>query len=146
MGCGPLKISVVEQRIAAVVDELQYIGGAAEYAAVMELRSFRTPSAYVVLTTERGSTDLPRGTHQVTARFGVIIAARNYSDAPGTKAMNDASTIISAVRAALVGWMPASREFRACAWVQGSVLDYDQNTLLWCDEYETNYFITGAET
>lgn len=136
--------SVIEQRLKDSVPELQTVAGAADYAAVTDLRSFRSSSAYVVLANEKGSSDLPRGVHQVTATFGVITVARNYSNATGTAAKDDASTLVKAVRTALVGWRPGNREYRSIAWLQGDVLDYNANTLLWLDVFETTYYINGA--
>jgi hypothetical protein len=78
--------------------------------------------------------------------FGIILAVRNYGDTTGAKAKDDLRPIAGAIRTALVGWRPGNREagYRACAWLQGNVLDYDKSTLLWADEFETTYFINGA--
>lgn len=139
-----LDTDIIIQRIKATVPEFQSVEGSADYATVKDLRSFRTPCAYVVLAEERGSSDLPRGTHQAKALFGVVTAARNYSSARGSAAKDDARPLVKAVRAALVGWRPEGREFFACSWVQGDVLEYDANTLLWLDVFETTYYINGA--
>lgn len=139
-----LDTSLIEKRISEMVPNFELVAGAADYAAVQDLRSFRTPCAYVVLAQEKGSTDLPRGVHQATATFGVITAARNYSRSSGTAAIDEARPLVTAVRTALVGWKPASREFFACSWVQGDVLDYDANTLLWIDVFQTTYYVNGA--
>ena len=138
-----LDTRLIEQRIREMVAEFESVEGAADYAAVQDLRSFRTPCAYVVLAQEKGSSDIPRGTHQATATFGVVTAARNYSSASGVAATDDARPLIKAVREALVGWQHRP-DFFACSWVQGDVLEYDANTLLWIDVFETTYFVNGA--
>lgn len=139
-----LDTGLIEQRLREMVPTLESVAGAADYAAVQDIRSFRPPCAFVVLAQEKGSTDLPRGVHQATATFGVITAARNYSSGSGSAAIDDARPLVKAIRTALVGWKPANREFFACSWVQGDVLDYDANTLLWIDVFETTYYVNGA--
>ncbi|GAB2927469.1 phage tail terminator protein [Rheinheimera gaetbuli] len=140
-----LDTALIEQRIRDQVQLLQSVEGAADYAAVKSLGSFRTPSAYVVLVEEQGNRDkTSRMVQQISAVFGVIIAVRNYRQGTGEDQLDDARNMVKAVRTALVGWGPASREFHACAWLQGDVLDYDDSTLLWCDVFETTYFVNGA--
>ncbi|MBZ9610806.1 MULTISPECIES: phage tail terminator protein [Rheinheimera] len=140
-----LDTTLIEQRLRDAVPMYQTVEGAADYAAVRSLSDFRTPSAYVVLAEERGSQDkTARDVQQATAVFGVITAVRNYRSGNGEQQLDDARTLVKAARAALVGWGPQSREFFACAWVQGDVMDYDENTLLWIDVFETTYFVNGA--
>lgn len=142
----PLNTEVIEQRLR---DELSHIknftvGGAADYAAVQDLRSFRCPSAFVVPTKERATNDTARHTYQVNAAFGVVTAVRHYGNTSGTKAIAEARPLIGAIRTALVGWMPQSRDFRECVWLEGDVLDYDAGTLLWADVFNTKFFINRS--
>ena len=48
MNFEPFDTGLIMRRLRASVPELHVVGGAADYAAVKELRGFRTPSAYVV--------------------------------------------------------------------------------------------------
>ncbi|WP_339615244.1 hypothetical protein [uncultured Gilvimarinus sp.] len=142
----PLNTEVIEQRLR---DELAHIenfqvGGAADYAAVKDLGSFRCPSAFVVPTRESATNDEARHTYQVTAGFGVVVAVRHYGSVSGTKAIAEARPLIGAIRTALVGWMPQNREFRECLWLEGDVLDYDAGTLLWADAFKTKFFINRS--
>lgn len=131
--------AIIEERLRDVVEALNDVRGAADYASVQDLRSFRPGTAYVVPVRERDTSDKPRNTHQVTVTFGVVIAARNYSGTSGSAALDDARPLVKSVRAALKGWRPA-RDIMSPVWVQGDVMDYDQNTLLWCDVFEIQYY------
>lgn len=140
----PLDLLLIEQRIKDQVQQLELVGGGADFAAVEQLRNFRTPSIYVV--TEKESIDIndeARHTYRVTSSFGVIIAVKHKGDKSGKKVMLDARPIIGKVREALIGWKPTERQFQAVAWLRGEVLDYDKDKLLWVDIFQTHYFIEG---
>lgn len=139
MATGPLDVSAFVERLKAQVPELQQVKVAGDYAEVRAKGSHRPPSAYVILTKERGSTDLPRGTHQATAMVGVVVATRNLRD--GEDTAEGSAQMVGKVRAALVGWRPAAREFGQVAWVEGATIDYNESVYLWADLYSTNYFV-----
>ncbi|PHR68502.1 hypothetical protein [Alcanivorax sp.] len=146
----PLDTTVIEQRLRDAVKDLQQVKGAAEFAAVTSLGSYRVPSAYVVLAREEGTDDpngqpgrRPSGKQQAKVTFGVITAVRNYRDSTGAQAARDASPLIGQVREALMGWQPADRSMRPIGWLQGDVLDYDASVLLWIDVFTTTHFIGG---
>jgi hypothetical protein len=143
----PFDTGLVIARLRLMVPQLQQVRGSAEYAAVTSMRDFRAPEAFVLLVRDQGG-DIAGGARQATqAGFGVVIAARNYSDTTGQAAMDDARPLIGACRDALIGWVPQTDAgdrapgARACRWVQGEVLDYDSSTLLWADTYTTQHFI-----
>lgn len=146
----PLDTSIIEQRLKDAVPDLNTVAGAAEYAAVQDMRSFRPGSAYVVLAGEVNPEDPDAqpgrrqiGRSQALATFGVIIAVRNYSDRTGSRAVQEAMPLIGAVRDALIGWSDTNSGMRPIAWKQGDVLDYDKSTLLWIDVFTTQRFIGG---
>lgn len=146
----PLDTTLIEQRLREQVSALQCVEGAAEYAAVKSVRDFRPGSAYVVLAQERNpnNPNTPegariRGKNQALCTFGVIIAARNYRGRTGAAAMQDASPLIGAVRTALIGWHPV-KPFQPVAWLQGDVMEYDANTLLWIDVFTTTHYLGGT--
>ncbi len=145
----PLDTTLIEDRLREVVSEFEVVGGAADYAAVRELRGFRTPSAFVVAAQERGvpesgaSQTRRTGRQQAETTFGVILALRNYRDPHGQAVTSEARPLIGVVRSALMGWTPGERIMRPVMWQQGDVLDYDMNTMLWAEVFTTTHFIGG---
>lgn len=146
----PLDTTVIEQRLRDAVPDLQQVQGAADFAAVSSLRGFRVPSAFVVLAQEQGTEEpteqrgrRPSGKQQAKVTFGVITAVRNYRDNRGDQAARDASPLIGKIRDALMGWQPDDQSMRPIGWLQGDVLDYDADTLLWIDVFTTTHFIGG---
>lgn len=146
----PLDTTVIEQRLRDAVPDLQQVKGAAEFAGVSALGSYRVPSAYVVLAREEGTDETnsqpgrrPGGKQQAKVTFGVITAVRNYRDATGAQAAQDAAPIIGQIRDALMGWQPDDQSMRPIGWLQGDVLDYDASILLWIDVFTTTHFIGG---
>ncbi|WP_420553978.1 phage tail terminator protein [Neptuniibacter marinus] len=146
----PFDTALIERHLADEVSAVQSVGGAADYAAVTEMRGFRHGTAYVVLAQEVNTADpdaqpgaRQRGKSQALVTFGVIVAVRNYRDSTGDAAKKDAMPLIGSVRKALLGWTPDLGIMRPIAWKQGDVLDYDKNTLLWIDVFTTTRFIGG---
>lgn len=145
MTSGPFSIQLVIDRLRAQVPDFQSIEGTAQYAAITSLREFRPDSAYVLLARERGDGEQPKaGRQRVLATFGVVIAVRNYRDQVGGESIEAISPLIAQTRAALMGWIPPVNGGRACQWLQGDVLDFDDSTLLWSDVFQTQHFIGGT--
>lgn len=59
MNFEPFDTSLVVNRLRQQVPGLQFVGGAADYAAVKTLAEFRTPSAYVVFAEEENTGKVP---------------------------------------------------------------------------------------
>lgn len=139
MNFEPFDTSLIIQRIVQSVPELT-VGGAADYAAVQELRSFRTPAAYVVFADEKNTGKVPTTfdvcTQEAVVQFGVILALRNYREQLGEQMADDTRRLIGLVRRALIGHKPASRGARTVGWLGGNVLDYDASVLLFADMYQ----------
>ena len=136
----PFDTGLIVQHLRQQVPELHFVGGAADYAAVRELASFRTPSAYVVFAEEENTGKFP-ATPQVcfqgsSAKFGVVLALRHYSEQLGEQMQQEARRLIGASRIALIGHKPASQGAAPVAWVSGKVLDYDAGVLLFADRYQ----------
>lgn len=147
MSSAPFNHNLVIARLKDQVPELQSIGGAADLAAITAVRDFRTPSAFVILAVE---TPIPRqsgapgaATRQmVQVSFGVVVAVRNYRDNKGASAADDLNPVLGKVRDALLGWVPPGLTgARDCQLVQGQVVDYDTNTMVWTDVYSTQHSI-----
>ncbi|WP_051299239.1 phage tail terminator protein [Marinobacterium litorale] len=146
----PFDTTLVEQRLRDQVAGIDSVEGAAEYAAVKDLRTIRPGTAYVVLAGEKAKDspdsvagDRRRGKRQALCTFGVIICGRNYRGRTGKTALQDISPLIGSVREALEGWVPV-KPFQPIAWLQGDVMDYDQERLLWIDVFTTTHYIGGT--
>lgn len=147
----PFDTTLIEDRLSEQVEALQCVEGAAEYAAVKSIRDFRDGSAYVVLAQEKSlqhpdslAGDRRRGRPQALCTFGVITASRNYRGRTGAEALRDARPLIGAVRTALIGWIP-EKPLQPVTWLQGDVMEYDDNTLLWIDVFTTTHYLGGTE-
>lgn len=142
MSSAPFSMATVIARLREQVPTLQQVEGIAAYSAVRSLGEFRPDSAHVLLVRERSNGEPPKAGRQVAiATFGVVIAVRNYRDLTGSESIGDISPLLGEVRAALMGWIPPVAGGRPCKWTEGDVLQYDQQTLLWADVYETQHFI-----
>lgn len=151
MSSAPFDTGLVIARLKAQVPELRQVRASAEYAAVNSMSGFAPPEAFVLLTSETGG-DLAGNSRQAArAVFGVVTAARNYSDATGAAALDAARPLIGKIRAALIGWTPESAAgirmpgARPIEWSQGHVMDYDAGTVLWADVFSTQQFIGNRQ-
>lgn len=146
MSSAPFDTDPVIERLRASVPELREVAGAANFAAVKNLRDFVVPGAHVVLTSERPDNQEPRGGRQrAIVTLGVAVAVRNYRDVTGGELKDALSPILSGVRNALIGWLPPEQGARPMKWAGGDVIDYDDNTLLWGDVFQTQHFIGAAQ-
>lgn len=146
MNSKPFDIGQIKDRLKAEVTGLREVGGAADYRSVRELGDFYPPCAYVVLTSEQGDAKSEsRGRQRALVTFGVVLAVRNYRDVQGDEALDDLSPLLGQVRDALIGFKPAEQGSREIAWKAGDVIDYDDNTLLWGEVYQTQHFIGSGK-
>ena len=138
MNFEPFDTSLVVARLKAEVPALREVSGAAEYAAVMDLRSFQTPSAYVIFAGESGGDAGPHGARVQPAvtRFGVVLAVRNYRPGAGDQLGDELRKFIGLTRTALIGWVPPVPGATALTWEEGQVMDYDNSTVLYVDSYQ----------
>lgn len=135
-------IDLIQARLKENCFGFEIVDGAAEFAAVKDISSFRAGSVYVVLMREQnGAGDRPQPMTKAPAvvTFGVIAVAKNARDSRGAAAMQDAKEIIGRVREALLGWAPAG--CKPCIWLEGSLMDYDRTNLLWADVFTTSHVI-----
>jgi len=140
----PFDTGLIVRRLEACVPDFQSIGGAADYAAVKELRGFRTPSAYVVFSEEENTGKIPASigvnSQEALVRFGVVLALRNYGGQRGDQMAAETRRLIGLVRSALIGHKP-DKGARVVGWVGGAVLDYDASVLLFADRYQVHYVL-----
>ena len=148
MNFEPFDTSVIVRRLQDNAKGLHLVGSAADYAAVKDLRSFRTPSAYVVFADEANTGGLPTTfcTVQVQTKvqFGVVLALRNYQEQLGGQMGEEARKLIGQVRSALIGFQPTGKGANVVSWQAGAVLDYDASVLLFADRYEVHHMLQRA--
>ena len=129
-------------QVVAGVPFLRQVRGSADYAAIQKISDFIAPEAFVLLARERGGQKAGVSRQPAAVTFGVVTAARNYSEPRGMAAGDDVSPLVGAIRDLLIGWPPGVESGgRPIEWVQGDVLDYDKGTLLWRDIFKTQHFI-----
>lgn len=143
MSFAPFDTSLIAAHLAQSVPALQFVGGAADYAAVKELRGFRTPSAYVIFAEESNTGKVPASigvcAQESLVEFGVVLALRHYKEARGEQMQDAARALIGQSRAALIGHKPAHPGVRVVGWQSGKVLDYDAGVLLFADVYQLHH-------
>ena len=145
----PVSIQKVIDRVGNCVsrDDLHECGSAAQYSSIKELKDFRPRTAYVLLAQERWDGEQAKaGRQRMIVNFGVVTAVQNYRDArKGAETAEEIDPLIGTIRDALIGWVPEGLSGdREWGLIEGGVLDYDQNTLLWIDVYQTQHFIGGG--
>lgn len=148
MSFEPFDTRLVVEHLATKVPALQLVGGAADYAAVKELRDYRTPSAYVIFAEESNTGKVPNSVNvcaqESLVEFGVVLALRNYREQRGEQMQGDVRTLIGQVRAALIGHKPR-KDIAAIGWVAGKVLDYSASVLLFADVYQVRHVMHREE-
>lgn len=151
MSTAPFDVQPIIQRLRDTVPVLRQVAGAADFAAVTSLADFPAPCAYVLLAREQ--MDEPpkpghaeRGQQQAQqqraiASFGVVVVARNYRAQRGAQVADELGTVLGAVRAALMGYVPDCAGARPCRLQRGDLTRYDASTALWTDVYQTQHFL-----
>ncbi|MCL1960671.1 MAG: hypothetical protein FWG56_02555 [Desulfovibrionaceae bacterium] len=143
MSFAPFDTSLVVYRLRAAVPALQAVGGAADYAAVQNLRDFRAPSAYVIFAEETNTGKVPDSAgvcaQEARVEFGVVLALRNWREQRGEQMQGQARDLIAQARGALIGHQPGHKGVRVIGWKAGRVLDYDANVLLFADVYQLHH-------
>lgn len=141
----PFPIDCIIQRLKEKIsrDDLDEIGSAAQYASMKDIKGFRAKTTFVLLAQERWDGEPPKaGRQRMIVNFGVVTAVQNFRDSrKGEEAAEELNPLIGAIRDALIGWSPEVSGNRAIGLIEGGVLDFDENTLLWIDVYQTQHFI-----
>lgn len=138
----------VVQRIRACLPEMQFVGGAADLAAVQELRSFRTPSCYVIFAAEHNTARVPDSIAQCAletrVEFSTVLAIRHFREQRGAQMEDERLALLARLRGALIGWRPPQPGCRVVGWQGGRTLDYDAQALLLADDWQV-YFTCERE-
>lgn len=121
------------------------VAGAAEFASIDNALPVAFPAAYV-LVEEEASAPSSRGTGPVLQRceadVAVVIITDNVSDAVGGAAAGDIETLKSAVRAALVGFVPVgSQDGTPVEHVSGELLKAKNGTVWHRELFAAAFYI-----
>lgn len=133
-------------RLEAGVPALVQVRGAAEFAA-LDQRLTQVPAAFVLPMQDRprGSDrahTLARTTQIVRRTYGIVLADRRHGDPLGGDRAEDIEPLRDAVRAALLGWMPASAH-EALAYDGGQISGLRNSEIWWTDRYITAILYQG---
>ncbi|EHN5173259.1 hypothetical protein KI912_003115 [Salmonella enterica] len=143
MNSAPFDTGLIVERLKALSPQpFSQIGTVVEYSKITDLTGFATPSAYVLMGSEKGSTDAQLRVQVAECLVGVVTVVRNYS--PGAAGLtHEINPLIAAVRDALTGWIPDGRCTTPVQWIQGDILDFDAGTLAWMDVFRVRHIIGG---
>lgn len=135
-----MQLDSIIDRLKAQVSSLRFVGGAADLPTATE-EVKQTPAAFVIPLTETATANRDGTgsvTQQITARFGVLLAVQNLRDARGEAALTTLVPVRSAVREALVGWVPVGFEDPA-EIVSGRILSLNDRVLWWQDDFASMF-------
>jgi hypothetical protein len=120
---------------------LKRVGGAAAFQAAVETNPAAVPAAYVFTLDETAGPNpvAPDVIQRVSASIGVVLVARNLSDAKGAAAGQDMETLRAAVKAVLLGWSPAEGH-DPLERGRAHLLAFRDGHMWWQDAYTTAYF------
>lgn len=148
MAAKPFPTRLVIDRLTSTIPrtELEQVNSAAQYASIEKLSDFRALTTFVLLANERWDGEPPKaGRQRMIVNFGVVTAVKNFRDIrKGVESAEELDPLIERIRQQLIGWKPALDGSRECALIDGNVLDFDANVLLWIDVYQTQHFIGGG--
>jgi hypothetical protein len=148
MAAKPFPTRLVIDRLTSTIPrtELEQVNSAAQYASIEKLSDFRALTTFVLLANERWDGEPPKaGRQRMIVNFGVVTAVKNFRDTrKGVESAEELDPLIERIRQQLIGWKPALEGSRECALIDGNVLDFDANVLLWIDVYQTQHFIGGG--
>lgn len=138
-----LRTEIVAQ-LKAEATSLREVAGASSWAAVESSRRV-SGGCYVFRSAaraERNSLDsLVR--QRVDEQITLVVTVRNVADARGGDAADDAEALCNEIRAALLGWTPASA-MAPLEYVGGSLLSFADGFLHWAETYRTEHYISST--
>lgn len=119
------------------------IKGAADLASAKS-DQLRDTVFVIPLDEAAAANTLINGVRQlVTLGVGVVFALSNRRDRRGQGATDEIHSRREQIRQALLGWQPDDAA-DVISYRRGRLLDIQDATVWWQDEYETQYMITGG--
>lgn len=133
-------VADVIPRVRTMLPTLRAVGGAADLDAAMRPGARITPPmAYVMPLGERavaeGRTSVLR--QAVLCTFGVVLVIQALRDNEGREALQALSTLRTALRDALVGWVPEPQTGEPVIYLGGELVQFEgDGRLWWSDEFQ----------
>lgn len=136
-----LDLAALRATLAAALAPVP-VGGAAEFAAIIETGAARVPALWLLALEESAQTNrLNQGVQQrVIVQVGVVYAVRDVRDAQGQAAAESLSGLRQTVMSALVGALPAGGA-EPLIFERGGLLHFQNALLYWQDQFSTGYYL-----
>jgi hypothetical protein len=143
MNFEPFDTSLVIERLKAQVQELRQVGGAADYAAVQELRGFAVPSAFVIFAGESGNAGRPARCSRAARRHTLWRGAcRAQLPAWCWRPVGRRTAQVHRPDPLGPDWLGSPVPgATALAWEAGEVMDYDNSTVLYVESYQLTHLL-----
>jgi len=131
-----MDVSPIVTRLQAQLTGFVSIGASADADAAID-NAPATPAAYVVPLTETpDAPDLVGVHHQRLAQaFAVVLVVSNLRDVTGAAAAAELAAKRTALKAALLGWVPDASNAEAVAFAGGALLQFRDQRLWWRDVF-----------
>lgn len=120
---------------------LALVSGAASFQKAVESNPAAVPAAYVFTLDEAaGVNPVAPDVHQrVAINVGVVLVVRNVADTKGAASSQDMDTLRNAVKAVLMGWVPAAG-YDALERSRSHLLAFRDGHMWWQDGYTTAFY------
>lgn len=140
-----LDLNLIVARVTAQVSALKRVAESMDIPSAADDLKAVAPAAYVLpLQDPAGPNALANAvSQQVTARFGVLLAVRNFRDPRGEAARSELTPLRSSVADALLNWQPGA-DYTPCEYGGGRLLQLTDQVLWWIDEYRTSFEVRAT--
>jgi hypothetical protein len=132
-----LDLQQVADRLKAAMPVLRQVGVLADLDAALQ-GTFTPPAAFVMPVSERCETPTRTGVlrQRVTLRTGVLLSVQNLRDAKGAAALGTLRPLRTALRTALVGWVPDAATGEPVVHATGRLWRMEGGRIWWLDEFD----------
>ncbi|MDD2809298.1 hypothetical protein [Rhodoferax sp.] len=137
-----MQLRPIQSRLKTALPGLRQVGGSADMVSAMA-GAVAVPAAFVLPMGEVGKDlGLLGQTHQSVAQgFGVLHVVSNRRDAQGSAALDDLEALRTALKLALIGWVPDAATGEPVTFVSGKLVQFDaEGRLWWLDEFLLNTY------
>lgn len=138
-----IRAADLASHLRGAVAELRHVGTARDFATA-RAGSIVHPSAWIIVLGENAQPNRYQTSalvdQRVTARFGVILAARDIGDRTGARAVGDIEEMRTRIIGAMASHVPTGCE-TACTPVSGRLLSGigRDGAMFWQDDFQTAF-------
>lgn len=136
--------ALIEARIKAQVTDFKEVRGAADLSNVLQNR-VAAPACYVFQESDQPSKNnlVNAVSQRVVDQLAVVIVVRNVRDPRGSDAADVSEALRDWVRAALVGWIPASTH-EQIEYAGSRLISFADGFFITKDSYRTAHFVRAT--